>query len=61
LSRYNSSLLDGVHQVEQLMGEAQAASGWGKRPDEDDREWARRCLAMARKMCAPSVRRRKKI
>lgn len=36
-------------------------SGWGKRPDEDDREWARRCLAMARKMCAPSVRRRKKM
>ena len=26
LSRYNSALLDGVHQVEQLMGEAQAAS-----------------------------------
>lgn len=36
-------------------------SGWGKRPDEDDREWARRCLAMARKMCAPSARRRKKM
>lgn len=42
-------------------GGGSPGSGWGKRPDEDDREWARRCLAMARKMCAPSVRRRKKM
>ena len=37
------------------------SSGWGQRPDEDDREWARRCLAMARKMCKPSVSRKKKM
>lgn len=42
-------------------GGGSPGSGWGKRPDEDDREWARRCLAMARKMCAPSARRRKKM
>ena len=42
-------------------GGGSPGSGWGKRPDEDDREWARRCLAMARKMCAPSVRKRKKM
>lgn len=36
-------------------------SGWGKDPDEDDRAWARRCLAMARKMCTPSVSKRKKM
>lgn len=42
-------------------GGGSPGSGWGKRPDEDDREWARRCLAMARKMCAPSVKRRKKM
>lgn len=42
-------------------GGGSPGSGWGKRPDEDDREWARRCLAMARKMCAPSVGRRKKM
>lgn len=36
-------------------------SGWGQRPDEDDREWARRCLAIARKMCMPSVSRKKKM
>lgn len=37
------------------------SSDWGQRPDEDDREWARRCLAMARKMCKPSVSRKKKM
>ena len=42
-------------------GGGSPGSGWGKREDEDDREWARRCLAMARKMCAPSVSRRKKM
>lgn len=42
-------------------GGGSPGSGWGKRPDEDDREWARRCLAMARKMCAPSVGRKKKM
>ena len=42
-------------------GGGSPGSGWGKRPDEDDREWARRCLSMARKMCAPSVGRRKKM
>ena len=36
-------------------------SGWGKKDDEDDREWTRRCLAMARRMCAPSVGKRKKM
>lgn len=35
------------------------STGWGRRPEDDDREWARRCLAMARKMCAPSVKRKR--
>lgn len=36
-------------------------SGWGRDPKDDDREWARRCLARARAMCAPvNGRRRKK-
>lgn len=29
-------------------------SGWGRSPKDDDREWARRCLARARAMCAPA-------
>jgi len=37
------------------------STGWGRRPEDDDREWARRCLAMARKMCAPSVKRKKRM
>ena len=37
------------------------SSGWGQRPYEDDRKWARRCLAMARKMCKTSVSRKKKM
>lgn len=34
---------------------------WGRNPDEDDRQWARRGLAMARKMMRPSSGKRKKI
>ena len=37
------------------------STGWGRRPEDDDREWARRCLAMARKMCVPSVKRKKRM
>ena len=33
--------------------------GWRKRDDEDDRMFARRSLAMARRMCRPSGRRKK--
>ena len=33
-------------------------SGWGKKDDEDERQYARRCLQMARSMCKPkSVKR----
>ena len=35
-------------------------SGWGRSPKDDDREWARRCLARARAMCAPANGRRRK-
>ena len=35
-------------------------SGWGRDPKDDDREWARRCLARARMMCAPANGRRRK-
>ena len=35
-------------------------SGWGRDPKDDDREWARRCLARARAMCAPANGRRRK-
>ena len=35
-------------------------SGWGRDPKDDDREWARRCLARARVMCAPANGRRRK-
>jgi chromosome segregation ATPase len=34
---------------------------WGRNPDEDDRQWARRCLAMARKMMRPASGKRKKL
>ena len=34
---------------------------WGRDPNEDDREWARRCLAQARKMMRPSSGRSRKM
>ena len=34
---------------------------WGRDPEEDDREWARRCLAMARKMMMPASGKKKKM
>jgi hypothetical protein len=34
---------------------------WGRNPDEDDRQWARRCLAMARKMMRAASGKRKKL
>ena len=34
-------------------------SGWGKKDDEDERMFARRSLAMARRMCRTSGRRKK--
>ena len=35
-------------------GGGSAGSGWGRRPDEDEREWLRRCLSQSRKMMKPS-------
>ena len=34
---------------------------WGRDPEEDDREWASRCLAMARKMMMPTSGKKKKM
>ena len=34
------------------------SSGWGKDNDEDERQYARRCLKMAHSMCKPKPRRR---
>lgn len=34
-------------------GGSQSESGWGKKEDEDDKDWARRCAAMAHRMCTP--------
>jgi predicted nucleic acid-binding Zn-ribbon protein len=34
---------------------------WGRDPNEDDREWARRCLAMARKLMRPSSGKQRKM
>jgi hypothetical protein len=34
---------------------------WGRDPKEDDREWARRCLAMARKMMHPGSGKQRKM
>ena len=33
------------------------SSGWGRKDDEDDRVFARRCLQMARSMCKPQIKR----
>ena len=35
--------------------------GWGRDPDEDDREWARRCLAQAIKMMKPASGRKRRL
>ena len=35
--------------------------GWGRDPKEDDREWARRCLAQACKMMRPSSGKKKRM
>ena len=34
-------------------------SGWGKKDDEDDREYARRCLQMSHSMCRPMPKPRR--
>jgi len=34
-------------------GGSQPESGWGRKEDEDDMEWARRCRMMAHNMCKP--------
>ena len=34
-------------------GGSQPESGWGRKDDEDDMEWARRCRMMAHNMCKP--------
>lgn len=33
--------------------------GWGRDPEEDDRAWARRCLAMAGRMMKPASKRKR--
>ena len=39
-------------------GGSSPESGWGKKDDEDERTYARRCLQMAHSMCKPkSVKR----
>ena len=39
-------------------GGSAPSSGWGKDNDEDERQYARRCLKMAHSMCKPKPRRR---
>lgn len=39
-------------------GGGSVSSGWGKKDDEDDREYARRCLQMAHAICKPRAPRR---
>lgn len=41
-------------------GGGQPESGWGKKEDEDERAWARRCMAMAHKSCTPKIKYRSK-
>ena len=55
--------VDEATQFAQTHGGGGGGSGlpWGRDPDEDDRQWARRCLAMARKMMRPSSGKRKKM
>ena len=38
-----------------------STEGWGRDPKEDDREWARRCLAQACKMMRPSSGKKKRM
>ena len=38
-----------------------STSGWGRAPKDDDRDWALKCLARARKMCTPTIGRKKKM
>ncbi|WP_346747972.1 hypothetical protein [Prevotella jejuni] len=39
-------------------GGSAPSSGWGKDNDEDERQYARRCLKMAHSMCKPKPLRR---
>lgn len=39
-------------------GGSSPSSGWGKKDDEDDRQYAHRCLQMAHAMCKPPRKRR---
>ena len=41
-------------------GGGHAHGDWGRRKDEDDREWLRRCLSNARQMLRPAGRRLKR-
>ena len=38
-------------------GGSAPSSGWGRKDDEDDLAFARRCLQMARSMCKPQIKR----
>ena len=39
-------------------GGSSPSSGWGKKDDEDDRQYAHRCLQIAHAMCKPPQKRR---
>ena len=39
-------------------GSSAPESGWGKKDDEDERQYARRCLQMAHSICKPKPRQR---
>lgn len=41
-------------------GGGHSSSGWGRDPNEDEREWMRRCLAMSRRMMKPGGQRMKR-
>ena len=38
-------------------GGSAPSSDWGRKDDEDERAFARRCLQMARSMCKPQIKR----
>lgn len=38
-----------------------STDGWGRDPDEDDREWARRCLVQAFKMMKPASGKKRRV
>jgi hypothetical protein len=41
-------------------GGGHAHGGWGRKPDEDEQAWLRRCLAASRQMLRPQQRKVKR-